>query len=306
MKRKTRLILNVAAGILLLAFVGILNVTKNEAHKLITAPMETRNLPEETPATYNLPFEDVTIQSVDGLKLVGWFVPSQNGAVIIMQHGYKSTRKELLNEAEMMYRHGYGILLTSVRAHDYSEGEMITFGMNEVNDMEAWYQYLLRRDDIDPNKIGILGNSFGGMLVIQYAAQNENIKAVVADCAFSSLNDTVSTSVTYFSDLPAFPFAPLIVFWAEQESGFKTEDIDATKWIAEISPRPVFLMQGGADVVISADSGQRLFDAAGEPKELWFDPELGHVGFDKERAEEFEKRVAEFFDKYLLGKQGSR
>jgi esterase/lipase len=302
MKKRTRLILNVVVGILLLGAVGILNVTKNEAHKLITAPQATRKLPEETPTTYNLPFEDVEIKSDDGLKLVGWFVPSQNGAVIIMQHGYKSTRKELLNEAEMMYRHGYGILLTTIRAHDYSEGEMITFGINEVNDMEAWYQYLLTRADIDPDKIGILGNSYGGMLAIQFASQNENIKAVVANSAFSSLNDTVSTSVTYFSDLPAFPFAPLIVFWAEQETGFKTEDIDATKWIAQISPRPVFLMQGGADVVISPDSGQRLYDAAGEPKELWFDPELGHVEFDKERAAEFEKRVAEFFDKYLLGK----
>ena len=300
MKKRTRLILNVVVGILLLAVVGILNVTKSEAHKLITAPMETREFPEETPATYNLPFEDVTVQSNDDLKLVGWFVPSQNGAVIIMQHGYKSTRKELLNEAEMMYRHGYGILLTTVRAHDHSEGELITFGKNEVNDMEAWYQYLLTRDDIDPGKIGILGNSYGGMLAIQYASQNENIKAVVANCAFSSLNDTVSTSVAYFTDLPSFPFTPLIVFWAEQETGFKTDDINATKWIAQISPRPVFLMQGGADVVISPDSGQRLYDAAGEPKELWFDPELGHVGFDKERAEEFEQRVSEFFDKYLL------
>lgn len=300
MKRKTRLILNVAIGILLLAVIGILNVTRNEAHNLITAPMESRNFPEETPAMYNLPYEDVEIISSDGLKLAGWFVPSQNGAVIIMQHGYKSTRKELLNEAEMMYRHGYGILLTTVRAHDHSDGEVITFGMDEVKDLEAWYQYLITRTDIDPHKIGMLGNSFGGMLAIQYAAQNENIKALVADCAFSSLNDTVSTSVEYFTDLPAFPFAPLIVFWAERETGFKTEDIDATKWIAQISPRPVFLMQGGADVVISADSGQRLYDAAGEPKELWFDPNLGHVKFDTERAEEFERRVAEFFDQYLL------
>jgi uncharacterized protein len=300
MKRKTRLLVNVTISILLLAVVGILKVTRNEAHNLITAPIETRNFPEETPATYELPYEDVEIKSSDGLRLEGWFVPSQNGAVIMMQHGYKSTRKELLNEAEMMYRHGYGILLTTVRAHDHSDGEMITFGMNEVNDLEAWYQYLLTRADIDPSKIGILGNSYGGMLAIQYAAQNENIKALVANCAFSSLNDTVSTSVEYFTDLPAFPFAPLIVFWAERETGFKTEDIDATKWIAQISPRPVFLMQGGADVVISADSGQRLYEAAGEPKELWFDPELGHVQFDKERAAEFEKRVAEFFDQYLL------
>jgi dipeptidyl aminopeptidase/acylaminoacyl peptidase len=301
MKRKTRLIVNVIVGIVLLAVIGILNVTRNEAHKLITAPMETRKLPEENPSNFNLPYEDVEITSPDGLKLAGWFVPSQNGAVIIMQHGYKSTRKELLNEAEMMYRHGYGILLTTVRAHDHSDGEMITFGMKEIDDLEAWYQYVVTRNDIDPEKIGMLGNSYGGMLAIQFTAHNKKIKAVVADCAFSSLNDTVETSVEYFTDLPAFPFAPLIVFWAERETGFKTEDIDATKWIAQISPRPVFLMQGGADVVISADSGQRLYDAAGEPKELWFDPELGHVGFDKERAAEFEQRVSKFFDKYLLG-----
>ena len=302
MRRTSKIILGIISGILMIAAIGVLNVTRNEAHKLITAPMEMRKLPDETPANYEMPFEDVIVTSSDGVKLAGWFVPSQNGAVIIMQHGYKSTRKELLNEAEMMYRHGYGILLTSVRAHDYSEGEMITFGMYEVNDMDAWYQYLLTRADIHPDKIGILGNSYGGMLAIQYASVNENIKAVVADCAFSSLNDTVEKSVTYFTDLPAFPFAPLIVFWAERETGFKTEDIDATMWIAKISPRPVFLMQGGADEIISANSGQRLYDAAGEPKELWFDSTLGHVKFDKDRAAEFEKRVSDYFDIYLLGR----
>lgn len=302
MKRTNKIILSLIVGLLLIAAVTVLRVTKSEAHDLITAPMQTRNLPEETPANYNMPFEDVTVTSVDGLELVGWFIPSHNGAVIILQHGYKSTREELLNEAEMLYRHGYGLLLTTVRAHDYSEGEMITFGMYEVQDMDAWYQYLLTRADIDANRIGMLGNSFGGMLAIQYTAQNQNIKAVVADSAFSSLDDTVSTSVTYFTDLPAFPFAPLIVYWAERETGFKTEDIDATRWIAQIGPRPVFLMQGGADVVISANSGQRLYDAAGEPKELWFEPDLGHVDFDSEMADEFERRVVEFFDHYLLDK----
>jgi len=200
----------------------------------------------------------------------------------------------------MMHKHGYGVLITSVRAHDYSEGEDITLGIYEMSDMEAWYQYLISRNDINPNQIGILGNSYGGMLAIQYASQNENIKAVVANCAFSSMQDTVTTSVKHFTGLPEFPFVPLIVFWAEQNTGIKIEEIDTTQYISLISPRPVLLMQGGADTVISPSSGQILYDAAKEPKELWFDAELGHTAFDKERAEEYERRVVEFFNQYLL------
>ena len=302
MNRWLKASLNIFVVILLLLFGGLLWKTRAEAQNLLNSPMETRELPDETPADYNLEFEDVTVTNPDGMKLAGWFIPSQNGAVIIMQHGYKSTRKELLNEAEMMHRHGYGVLVSSIRAHDYSEGQLITLGKYEVDDMEAWYVYLLTRDDVDHDKIGILGNSYGGMLSIQYAAQNKNIKAVVANSAFSSMTDTVSTSVEHFTGLPEFPFVPLIIFWAEQDTGIKMEEIDATQWIPLISPRPVFLMQGGADTVISPGSGQLLYDAAKEPKELWFDPELGHVEFDKERAEEYEARVSAFFDQYLLGK----
>jgi len=301
MKRSLKIALGVFVGILLLVTVGILWKTRQEAYNLLHAPMSTRNLPTETPADYNLEFEDVTITNPDGMKLAGWFLPSENGAVVILQHGYKSTRKELLNEAEMLQRHGYGVLITTVRAHDYSEGEAITLGYYEMADMEAWYQYLISRDDIDPEKIGIIGNSYGGMLSIQFASLNKNIKAVVANCAFSSMADTVATSVTHFTDLPEFPFVPLIVFWAETDTGIKMEEIDTTRWIPFISPRPVFLMQGGADTTISPESGQILYDAANEPKELWFDPELGHVKFDTERAEEYETRVVAFFDQYLLG-----
>ncbi|WKZ37515.1 MAG: alpha/beta hydrolase [Anaerolineales bacterium] len=301
MNRTTKIILGVLAEILLIVTVGVLWQTRAEARNLLHAPMETRNLPGESPEDYDLPFEDVIVENSEGLDLHGWFIPSENGAVIIMQHGYKSTRRELLNEAEMVHRHGYGALITSVRAHDYSDGELITLGVYEMSDMEAWYQYLLTRDDIDHEKIGILGNSYGGMLAIQYAAQNENIKAVVANCAFSSMPDTVATSVKHFTGLPEFLFVPLIVYWAEAETGIKMEEIDATRWIPLISPRPVFLMQGGQDTVISPNSGHLLYEAANEPKELWYDDVLGHVKFDTERAGEYEARVVAFFDQYVLG-----
>jgi fermentation-respiration switch protein FrsA (DUF1100 family) len=274
-------------------------LTQAQAHNLITQPMKIRNLPTETPAKYGVPFQDVTVATSDGIKLVGWFIPPPNGALVILQHGYRSNRAEMLNEADMLYRHGYGLLISSVRAHDYSGGERITFGMDEMKDLDAWWNFILSQPAVNPERVGILGNSYGGLLAIHYADINPKVKGVVTNSAFSSLTDTVETSVKFFTGLPPFPFAPLILFWGEQEAGFKAKEIDATVWIRQISPRPVFLMQGGADIIISASSGQKLYDAAGEPKELWYDPAIGHAMFDTLRAAEYERRVVAFFDRAL-------
>ncbi len=301
MKRWQNVAVWAGGSILIILFVGLMVMSRSQALDLVTHPIGERDAIDQTPADFGLVYEDVSVTTPDGLKLVGWYIPSQNGAAIMAQHGYKSDRTGLLEEAAMLNEHGYGVLLTTVRAHDLSEGELISFGFNEMQDLEAWYQHLLTRGDVDSDRIGILGNSMGGSLVIQYAAQNENIRAIVAHSAFSSLDDTVATSIEHFTDLPAFPFAPAIVFWAEKEVGFDSAGVSAKTWISELSPRPVLLLQGGADTNISAESGQLLYDAAGEPKELWFEPELDHVAFDTELPEQYEARVVGFFDRYLLG-----
>jgi uncharacterized protein len=302
MKRLLKGLLGLVVLLLLAGSVEIGRRTRAEAHRLLTNPMETRKLPRERPIDFGLVYDDVSVRTSDGLALAGWYVPPENGALVILQHGYKSSRGEMLNEAALLHQHGYGALIPSIRAHDMSEGDLITFGKNEMQDLDAWYRLIETEREVDPGKVGILGNSMGGSLAIQFAVRQPAIRAVVTNAAFSSLNDTIETSVRYFSNLPPFPFAPLIAFWAEREAGFRTAEIDAKQWIRQLSPRPVLLMQGGADVVISKTSGQLLYDAAGEPKELWYDPEVTHAHFDTERPAEYERRVVAFFDTYLLGR----
>ncbi len=287
--------------LILIPLAGVLFLSRAHAIDLITNPMSERGPIDQTPNDYGLPYEDVLVTTRDGLNLVGWYVPTQNGAVVMVLHGYKGNRIGMLEEAEMLHRHGYGILFTTLRAHDLSDGEVITFGYYEMRDLEAWYQYLLTRQEADPERIGILGNSMGASIAIQYAAQNKKIKAVVAHSTFSSLDDTVSTSVKAFTGLPAFPFAPLIVFWAELELGEDSSLISAKDWIAQLSPRPILLLHGGKDISIAQESAEMLFEAAGEPKELWYEPEIGHAEFDTAMPEKFEARIASFFDRYLLG-----
>ncbi|HVW04478.1 MAG TPA: alpha/beta hydrolase [Vicinamibacterales bacterium] len=284
-------------GLALVAGSGVLVwKARGEADTLVTNPIETRRLPTRTPIDVGLIYDEVAITTSDGLRLVGWYVPGTNGAVVLAQHGYKSQRGEMLDEAVMLHRHGYSVLITTMRAHDMSDGRLLTFGAKEIPDLEAWAQFAMHQPGIDPARVGIIGNSLGGTLAIETAAQMPAIKAIVANSPFSSLNDTIETSVRFFTGLPPFPFAPLIRFWAERETGIDVNDVDATRWIGRITPRPILLMQGGADVVISTSSGQRLYDAARDPKELWFDPQVAHARFDTARPEEYERRVVKFFD----------
>lgn len=288
--------------LLVVAVVVVFFMMKPQGRDMVRHPFdaETRQV-TETPADYGIDYEEVAVTSEDGMNLVGWYIPSENDAVIIVQHGFRGRREAMLYDAELLHRHGYGVLVSTVRAHDKSDGDLITFGKEEMKDLEAWYQYLLTRDDFDLEKIGAFGESMGGMMVIQYAAGNPQIKAVVTHSAFASLADTANKAVTVFTGLPPFPFAPMIVFWAEREAGFQASEIDSTQYIGQISPRPVFIMMGGMDDHISIDSGEWLYDAAGEPKEYWFVPEAEHHGIPEVEPEEYERRVIAFYDQYLLG-----
>jgi len=281
--------------------------TRDEAQRLVTNPRDTRKASALTPASRELPFEDVAVTTSDGQRLHGWLIPAartgetpvERPATIMLAHGYKDDRSSLLGVASLLHGHGYQVLVTSFRGHDVNDGDTISFGLRERADLEAFYQFLRGRSGIDLTRLGLFGVSMGGTIAIGYASENPAIRALVSDCAFSSISDTVATSVKFFTGLPAFPFAPGIVFWTERAIGGRVDDLDAKKWIGRIAPRPVLLLQGGADRVVSADSGARLFEAAGEPKELWFEPEVGHAEFLKTKPKDFEQRLVQFFGRYL-------
>jgi len=257
-----------------------------------------RHLPAETPADRGLDYRDVEFTSTDGLTLRGWYLPSKNGAAIIAGHGIGGSR--LLEPTVLLARHGYGVLAFDWRAHGESDGELCTFGYYEVRDVEGALAWLQEQADVDPDRIGMLGESMGAVTAIRAAAALPDIRAVVADSAYPDLEEAVG-AIWRGTGLPAFPFVPLQIALGEWITGLELDAMQPLEDVATISPRPILILAGGQDPITGPDAGQRYYEAAGEPKELWFEPEMEHVSFWRVAPGEYERRVVGFFDAALLG-----
>ena len=294
--------------LILVIFIGINILTRSTALDIIQHPMQERIdaelwPPDKTPEDFGRKYEEVSVITEDGLNLTGWFLPGHNGATIMIQHGSPGGRQDGLYEAAFLNEAGYNVLLGSFRAHDDCDGEMITFGYYELRDVKAWHEYLLDRNDIDPGRIGLYGESMGGGTSILYTSTNSGIKALATGSGFALTQEVVETFIIFDTDLPP-AFVPLlarfIIFWAEQAADFDSKTLDTEAVIADISPVPILIIHGGADDKIGDKVGRQLYEAAAEPKQLILFDEAGHVYFEDYYPEEYQASLLDFFGEHLL------
>ncbi len=278
------------AGAFLLCLVGLILWQSRRGIMKYVHPARSVRATEDTPARYNVPYQNVTLVTTDGLHLQAWYTPPQNGALILVAHGIRHYR--LSDMHALFARHGYGVLSWDFRAHGESEGDTCSLGYYETWDVAAALDYALAQPEV--RHVGAWGGSMGGTTVILAAARRTEIEAVVADSAFYSLEAQLRMRA------PAPLFVPPMRFFAERETHAKIAWVDAEAAIAHLSPRPVLLIQEQDDPVIASESAERLYQAAGEPREKWIVAGRGHLNLYARQPAEYERRVIGFFDRALL------
>lgn len=265
-----------------------------------------RSAPSRTPTDLGISrYENVSFKTSDGLRLDGWFIlpATQPGSTFIFVHGLGANRSELLDEAAMFARRGYGALLIDLRNHGTSEGTITTLGYAEVEDMRAAVQYLLTRSEVDPQRIGLLGHSMGAATVLRAAARIPQARVVIAESAFTSLDDNIAEGVQGLTGLPPVPFAPLVIWFGERETGMNIQQVRPIDDVPLISPRGVMFIHGARDPIIPVRNSEQLYQVAHEPKQLYIVPNAEHNGLYAANPQEFENQVMSFITRAdVMGK----
>ena len=139
--------------------------------------------------------EMVYIRSFDGLKLGAEFIPSKEKGskkTLIAVHGYTANgHSDFGVSGQLFYEMGYNLLLVSQRAHRYSEGEYVTFGVHERRDCLGWINYIDERIGKD-GVIFLSGISMGSTTVTMTLGFDElpkSVKGCIADCGLTSGGD---------------------------------------------------------------------------------------------------------------------
>ena len=252
-----------------------------------------------TPASVGLRFREVRLPASGGDLLSAWWVPSRNGAAVVLLHGSGSTRASTLDHALVLARHGYGVLLLDARGHGGSTGRAMDLGWHGDADVGAATAYLASPGTgTEPGRIAAVGLSMGGEEALGALAVDPRLAAVVAE----GVTGRVAADLGWLS---------MRYGWRGQvQEGLETVQTGVAAALAGLRP-PRTLADGvrrGRSPVLLVTAGERadegyaavaLRAAAPDRVEVWTVPGSGHTSGLATAPGEWERRVVGFLDRTL-------
>lgn len=227
----------------------------------------------------SIPYEEVRIESFDGVELLGKYYEASPGAPVqIMFHGYQSIAEiDFCGGMPFALGEGYNVLLVDQRAHGKSGGRCLTFGIKERYDCVSWVNYVINRFGKD-TKIALYGMSMGATTVMMAAGLSlpENVRGVVADCGYTSPAHILK-KVLRDRHYPVWLVYPLIRLGGRIFGGFDTEEASALEALSHSSV-PVLFIHGEEDDFVPCYMSVENYKACtSENKQLLTFPGAGHA-----------------------------
>ena len=239
------------------------------------------------------------LKTSDGVKISSWYMPVKNPkAVVILIDGYKEVNEDkirMFGHAEYLRKAGYSCILIDLRSFGESEGNKITFGVNEWKEIEAAYDYMKALTENKNKKIGFLGISMGGVISIIAKGMTGKGDFIVALTPYASFRSLFNFQIRK-RGLPSFLFLPLLRIAALFELGFNYEHYTAINMIKKVDV-PIFIASAKFDQIVNSFDAKLLYDMARNPKEYW-QANTSHRIF-ADNPKELQAEILGFLSKYI-------
>jgi dipeptidyl aminopeptidase/acylaminoacyl peptidase len=248
-----------------------------------------------TPADLGLAYDEVRFTTDDGVTLSGWLVPAgrETRTAVIVLHGFGGHRLPELAAFVPWLADRHHVLQFDFRGHGRSDPALVTLGAVERRDVAAAVRFLESRG-LGP--IGLFGISMGAATAI-VSAPELPVAAVVADAPFAEIHHPVGNRMRQVGYPLASIGARLIVWAASLRSRTRLRNPIAV--VGRIAPRPLLLIAPREDQLIDWRQSVRLYEAAGDPKELMVIEGAGHAEAYASAPEAYRQRVLDFYGRHL-------
>ena len=207
-------------------------------------------------------------QSYDGLTLYARYYDNSSDKTMILFHGYRSSAARDFSCAVAMYKSfGFNVLLCDQRSHGRSEGRLITFGVKEKRDVLSWCEFI--NEKYSPEKIVLGGMSMGATTVLLSLKLSlpKTVKAVIADCGFSSPVAIIKKVARQSFKINATAFLPFLDLYCRLFGNFSIYKNNTCDAIRE-SDVPVLLIHGKEDGFVPCEMSKEAFENANDKSKL--------------------------------------
>jgi fermentation-respiration switch protein FrsA (DUF1100 family) len=184
--------------------------------------------------------ERVWITATDGSRVEAWYIPAADASsahrapAAIFFHGNAELIDHNLNLVEQYHARGYSVLMPEFRGYGRSGGSPNQ--ANIVADAAAFYDWLVKRPDVDTSRLIIHGRSLGTGVAAQLAALHEPA-ALILESPFTS----VASFAWHYGVPPIFLRSP-----------FRTDQV-----LPKLSC-PVLILAGRSDEIVPIEHGRKL------------------------------------------------
>jgi dipeptidyl aminopeptidase/acylaminoacyl peptidase len=223
---------------------------------------------------YGMASTETDLLTSDGVNIHIYetVVEDPKGVIVMLSGITGPSVTHFYGQAKLVEKIGFASVLVDARGHGKSDGNKITFGVDDVKDVNATIEYIKKQPQYQNKPIVVMGLSMGAATAINAGSLNDNVTAIIALSPFSSWTDVAIETAIVNGCPPALAavLKPSVAINGMFRSGFEYFALQPENTIKEAKDKPIFLIGCSKDKIVPSSNHYRLVSSyQGDKMETW-------------------------------------